>query len=78
MFLVPTKEAFQKKPPLLQPLPIPDKPNMQIHADLFGLMLAAGRQHKYILCITDTFTKYVMVTAVENKEAETVAKAIFS
>jgi hypothetical protein len=40
-------------------------------------MLAAGRQHKYILCITDAFTKYAMVTAVENKEAETVAKAIF-
>jgi hypothetical protein len=41
-------------------------------------MLAAGRQHKYILCITDAFTKYGMVTAVENKEAETVAKSIFS
>jgi hypothetical protein len=41
-------------------------------------MLAAGSQHKYILCITDAFTKYAMVTAVENKEAETVAKAIFS
>ena len=26
--------------------------------------------------ITDAFTKYAMVTAVENKEAETVAKAI--
>ncbi len=62
------------KPPPLQPLPIPDKPNMRIHADLFGPMLAAGRQHKYILCITDAFTKYAMVTAVENKEAETVQK----
>jgi hypothetical protein len=41
-------------------------------------MLAAGRQHKYILCITDAFTKYALVTAIENKEAETVAKAIFN
>jgi hypothetical protein len=41
-------------------------------------MLATGCQHKYILCITDTFTKYALVTAVENKEAETVAIAIFS
>jgi hypothetical protein len=41
-------------------------------------MLVAGRQHKYILCITDAFTKYALVTAVENKEAETVAKAIFN
>ncbi len=41
-------------------------------------MLAAGLQHKYILCITDAFTKYALITAIENKEAETVAKAIFS
>jgi hypothetical protein len=40
-------------------------------------MLATGRQHKYILCITDTFTKYALVTSVESKEAETVDKAIF-
>ncbi len=72
------RKRSTNKPPLLQPLPIPDKPNIWIHADLFGPMLAAGRQHKYILCITDAFTKYAMVTAVENKEVETVAKAIFS
>ncbi len=41
-------------------------------------MLAARHQHKYILCVTDAFTKYALVTAIENKEAETVAKAIFS
>ncbi len=41
-------------------------------------MLAAGCQHKYILCITDAFTKYTLVMVVENKEAETVAKAIFN
>ncbi len=72
------RKKSTNKPPLLQPLPIPDRPNIRIHADLFGPMLAAGRQHKYILCITDAFTKYALVTAVENKEAETVAKAIFS
>ncbi len=65
------------KPPPLQPLSNPNQPKLRIHADLFGPMLATGRQHKYILCITDTFTKYSLVTAAENKEAETVAKAIF-
>jgi hypothetical protein len=49
------------KPPPLQPLSNPNQ-------------LATGHQHKYILCITDTFEKYSLVTAVENKEAETVAK----
>jgi hypothetical protein len=72
------RKSSTNKPPLLQPLPIPDRPNIRIHADLFGPMLAARRQQKYILCIMDAFTKYAMVTAVENKEAETVAKAIFS
>jgi hypothetical protein len=40
-------------------------------------MLTIGRQHKYIFCITDAFSKYAMVKIVENKEAETVTKAIF-
>jgi len=62
----------------LHPLPNLEWPNIQIHADLFGPMLAAGRQHEYILCITDAFAKYAIVTAVENKEAETVAKDIFN
>jgi hypothetical protein len=30
------------------------------------------------LCVTEAFTKYALVTAIENIEAETVAKAIFS
>jgi hypothetical protein len=66
------------KPQPLQLLLMLDQPNIRIHADLFSLMLAAGCQHKYILCITDTFTKYALIRAIENKEAETVAKAIFS
>jgi len=68
------KSSTDKPPPLLTP----DQPNIRIHADLFGPMLAARRQHKYILCVTDAFTKYALVTAIKNKEAETVAKAIFS
>jgi hypothetical protein len=72
------RKSSTDKPPPLQPLPTPDQPNICIHADLFGPMLAAGHQHKYILCVTDAFMKYAHVTAIENKEAETVAKAIFS
>jgi Integrase core domain len=75
---LPTKKKSTDKPPLLHPLPNPERPNIRIHADLFSPMLAAGHQHKYILCITDAFSKYALVTAVENKEAETVTKAIFN
>jgi hypothetical protein len=65
------------KPLLLQLLPTPNQPNIRIHADLFRPMLMVRQQHKYIMCITDTFMKYALVTAVENKEAETMAKAFF-
>jgi hypothetical protein len=72
------RKSSMDNPPPLHPLLTPDQPNIRIYADLFSPMLAAGHQHKYILCITDAFTKYALVTAIENKEAETVAKAIFS
>jgi hypothetical protein len=61
----------------LAPLPILDHPNLLIHADLFGPMLTADSNKKFVLCITDAFTKYAVVTAVANKEAEMVADAIF-
>jgi len=65
------------KPTLLQPLPIPERPNWRIHADLFGLMLTANSNKKFVLCITDAFNKYAVVTSIQNKNAETVADAIF-
>jgi hypothetical protein len=68
--------ACKKNQPLA-PLPIPDMPNTSIHADLFGPMVDASRKSAYILCIMDAFTKYVVVTSIPNKDAQTVAKAIF-
>jgi hypothetical protein len=40
-------------------------------------MLTADSNKKFLLCITDAFTKYAVVTAIANKEAETVADTIF-
>ncbi len=65
------------KPTPLAPLPIPERPNWRIHADLFGPMLTADSNKKFILCITDAFMKYAVVTSIQNKNAETVADAIF-
>jgi hypothetical protein len=45
--------------------------------DLFGPMLTANSNKKIVLCITDAFTKYAVVTSIQNKSAETVADAIF-
>ncbi len=65
-------------PALLTPLPQPTEPNMRIHADLFGPLRDMGRNKKYILTITDAFTKYVELVALPNKEAPTVCEAIFN
>jgi len=39
-------------------------------------MLTADSNKKFVLCITDAFTKYAVVTSIQNKNAETVAYAI--
>jgi hypothetical protein len=64
-------------PTLLTPLPQPTEPNQRVHADLFGPLKISGNNKKYILCITDAFTKYVELAALDNKEAPTVGNAIF-
>jgi hypothetical protein len=47
-----------------------------VHADLFGPMITADSNKKFVLCITNAFTKYAVVTAITNKDAELVADAI--
>ena len=65
-------------PPLLSPLPIVNEPNIRMHADLFGPLRTSDKGKRYLLCMTDACTKYVELVAIENKEASTVAEAIFS
>jgi hypothetical protein len=62
----------------LTPLPICTEPNQRIHADLIGALITLGRNKKYILCMTDTFKKYVELVALPNKEADPVADTIFA
>jgi hypothetical protein len=70
------KKSTNKKMPL-SPLPILEHPNLWINADLFGLMKTADNNKKFVLCITCAFTKYAVVTVIANKDAETVADAIY-
>ena len=65
-------------PQLLSPLPQCTEPNQRIHADLFGPLRTSGNSKKFILCITDAFTKYVELVALPDKEALTVTSAIFN
>ncbi len=64
-------------PTLLSPLPLPTEPGQRVHADLFGPLKTSDKGKKFILWVTDTFTKYVKLVALPNKEANTVAEAIF-
>jgi hypothetical protein len=57
-------------------LPIPKRPNFRIHADLFSPMIMADSNKKIVLCFTYALTKYAVVTAIVNKDAETVADFI--
>jgi len=70
------KKSTNKRTPLA-PLPIPECPNLWIHADLFGPMITVDSNKKFVLCITDAFTKYAVVTAIASKDAEMVADAIY-
>ena len=71
------KKSTQKPVPL-HPLPIPELPNQRIHVDLFGPLKSSNKANKFILCITDAFTKYAEVIAIPDKTAETVANEIFT
>ena len=60
----------------LIPWPATSAPNERVHVDLFG-PLRGDPRFKYVAVITCVFTKWAEVIPIENKEAPTVAKAIF-
>ena len=63
-------------PVLLTPLLQCTEPQQHVHADLFGpLKTETGK--KYILCMTNAFTKCAEMVAIPNKGSFTVASAIF-
>jgi len=71
-----TSDRGAQKINKLQPLPIPEGPNMRVHVDLFGPLKDPEGAKKHILVMTDAFTKLVSLKTVNSKEADVVAKAI--
>ncbi len=63
------------RPEFLLPLPQCTEPNQHVHADLFGPLEYPKGDKMFILCVTVTFTKYIVIP---NKEALTVATAILN
>ena len=64
-------------PTLLTPLSLPIQPIMKIHCDLYGPLRTSRNNKKYILTMTDAFTKYFELVAMPSKEASVVTEAIF-
>jgi hypothetical protein len=62
----------------LQSMPQCSEPNQRIHMNLFGPCKTSDMGTKYVLTITDAFTKYAEICAIPNKEAETVADMLFT
>jgi hypothetical protein len=46
--------------------------------DLFGPCKTSDMGNKYVLTVTDAFTKCTEVFAIPNKEAETIAEVAFT
>ena len=61
----------------LQPWGPPTKRNVRIHFDLVGPLKSAIAGYKHILTVTDAFSRWVELIPIPNKEAITVAKALF-
>ena len=58
-------------------MPLCTVPNERVHVDLFGPLKVSQGGHKYIMVMTDAFTKLVELAAIEDKTAETVARHFF-
>jgi transposase InsO family protein len=72
------RKKDEKPKALLKPLPVTSLPNQRILADLFGPLKTSEWGKKFILVITDAFTKYTELVAMENKEADVIANHIFN
>ena len=72
-----TSRAEKEPPARLQSLPVCTMPNMRVHIDLFGDLRTSHSGKKWIMVMTDAFTKYVELEAIENKSAETCARVFF-
>ena len=53
------------------------QPNERVPLDLFGPLKVSEGGNKYVLVMTDAFTKLVELAAIEDKTAETVARNFF-
>jgi transposase InsO family protein len=71
-----TTDKGKKDPPQQQQLPVPNGPNWRVHADLFGPQKCTDGKKRFVLVMTDAFTKIVALRVIDDKAASTVARAM--
>lgn len=62
----------------LHPVPIKDQAWSQIGIDLIGPLVETSHGNKFIMTITDYYTKWAEATAIKDKTAESVARVLYS
>ncbi|CAF1013801.1 unnamed protein product [Didymodactylos carnosus] len=67
----------QKKPGHLHPITPPTGPFQVIGIDYCGPFLTTCKENKYVLCITDHFTRWVTAIALPDCSPQTTARTIF-
>lgn len=67
----------QKRPGLLCPIEIPDGPNQLIGIDYCGPFPTTPDDNRYVLCVTDYYTKFVTAVALPTCSSVATAEALF-
>ena len=67
----------QKRPGHLFPTAIPEGPNQLIGIDFCGPFPISPQENRYVLCLTDYFTKFVVAAALPTCSVSDTALAIF-
>lgn len=65
-----------KRPVPLRSLGVPMRFNERVHADLLGPLPKESEEARYVLVLTDAFTKWVELIPLPDKTAANVARAI--
>jgi hypothetical protein len=67
----------QKRPGFLNPVTPPDGPNQLLGVDFCGPFPTSPQENRYVLCLTDYFTKYVNAIPLPVCSAAVTTEAIF-
>ncbi|CAF4443269.1 unnamed protein product, partial [Didymodactylos carnosus] len=68
----------KKRPGHLKPIPPPHGPFQVIGIDFCGPFSRTPNENRYVLCITDHFTRWVIAVALPDCKAETTAETIYN